>query len=157
ILKKGVCPPNILVRRLNPVLRKMLDESSVRIEVPTENTPLGTRAGARLGLLGAFGYGGTNVHMVVRANDDARPAAAEKATWKRHSPLPWVCPAFIRKNDPSLTEGGTLLHPSPPLRGRGVGGEGGGPAADEPIIDTLLSLLGELVSGEGVQASHSLP
>src|SRR5262249_35755889 len=54
ILRKGVCQPNILLRRINPVLRKMLDEAPARFELPTENKPLRTNAGTRFGLLGAF-------------------------------------------------------------------------------------------------------
>ena len=148
ILRKGICPPNILLRRINPVLRKMLDEGSARLELPTENTPLRTKTGARFGLLGAFGYGGTNVHMVVRAEHGERRTSRPRPTWKRQSPLPWVCPAFIRKDDPALVDGGLLAEAR--------SGAASSAAGDEPVIGALLTMLRELVNQDGVEGSSSL-
>jgi 3-oxoacyl-(acyl-carrier-protein) synthase/malonyl CoA-acyl carrier protein transacylase/surfactin synthase thioesterase subunit/acyl carrier protein len=147
VLRKGACPPNILVRRINPVLKTMLDEASARLEIPTELTPLRAKAGARLGLLGAFGYGGTNVHMVVRAEHGARPTARARPKWKRESALPWVCPAFIRKDDPSLVDGGPLAD----VRS----GAAPSTAHGEPVIDALMTMLRELINRDGVEASRS--
>jgi 3-oxoacyl-(acyl-carrier-protein) synthase/malonyl CoA-acyl carrier protein transacylase/surfactin synthase thioesterase subunit/acyl carrier protein len=148
ILRKGVCPPNILLRRINPVLRTLLDDSSARVEIPTEKTRLRTKTGARFGLLGAFGYGGTNVHMVVRAEHCEHDTRGARPTWRRQSPLPWVCPAFIRKDDPSLVDGGVLA--------AARSGAASSTASDEPVIDALMTMLGQLVNQDGVEASCSL-
>lgn len=144
ILRKGVCPPNILLRRMNPVLQKMLDESPVRFAFPTQNTPMLAKSGPRLGLLGAFGYGGTNVHMIVSVEPGERATPRTRHIWKRRNPLPWVCPAFIRKDDPSLAEGGAL-----------AGAGASSIANDEPVADALIKMVQELASQESVEASCS--
>lgn len=148
ILRRGICPPNILLRRINPALQKMLSASSARFELPTENTPLRTTAGTRLGVLGAFGYGGTNVHMVVRAEAGERPLGNPSPKWQHETPLPWVCPAFIRKDAPALADGGVLAD----ARGSGGASEVG----DEPIIEVLVGMVRGLVSGSAVEPSCSL-
>jgi hypothetical protein len=89
-----------------------------------------------VGLLGAFGYGGTNVHMVVSAAHSESEPARTRQVWKREKPLSWVCPAFVKKDDPLFSDG---------LADKGSTRAS---ASDKPVIDQLIAITEGLVNGD---------
>ena len=78
MLKNGHIPPTINFRTLNPALR--MDATRFRIACANEAWEC---AGTRLAGISAFGFGGTNCHLVVE----------ETPAWARDAAFPGAAPA----------------------------------------------------------------
>jgi acyl transferase domain-containing protein/NADPH:quinone reductase-like Zn-dependent oxidoreductase/SAM-dependent methyltransferase len=72
VLQHGQIPPHLHLNELNP----HIDWASMPIVVPTELTPL-TTDGPRLAGVSAFGFSGTNAHVVVEAAPAAQPQVVD--------------------------------------------------------------------------------
>ena len=68
VLQHGEIPPHLHLHQLNP----HIDWASMPIVVPTELTPLAAD-GPRIAGVSAFGFSGTNAHVVVEAAPAPRP------------------------------------------------------------------------------------
>ena len=68
VLQHGEIPPHLHLHELNP----HIDWASMPIVVPTELTPLAAD-GPRIAGVSAFGFSGTNAHVVVEAAPAPRP------------------------------------------------------------------------------------
>ncbi|PHS11018.1 MAG: beta-ketoacyl synthase [Blastopirellula sp.] len=60
-LKNEAIPPHLHLNELNPYI----DLESVPVEIPTEPTAWRSAAGSRFAGISAFGFGGTNCHLIV--------------------------------------------------------------------------------------------
>ena len=66
-------PPHLHLRAVNP----RIDLSSAPVVIPTTRTPWFTAPAPRLAAVSAFGFAGTNAHVVLEAADEPVPAASE--------------------------------------------------------------------------------
>ncbi len=87
-LKHGVIPPNIHFKKGNPNIAF----EELKLKVPTESIKWPSGNGARYGGVNSFGFGGSNVHVVVEGYD----AKATKPSDKKGI---FVCTISARKDE----------------------------------------------------------
>ena len=77
-LRHGHIPPTLHYRKANP----NIPFNEIHLRVPTELTPWPQAAGPRLAGVSAFGFGGTNAHLVL----EQAPVAASQAGNRKAQP-----------------------------------------------------------------------
>ena len=89
-LRHGQIPPNLNFSRWNPAI----DASSTRLFVPTgKPTQWPASAGPRRAAVSAFGFGGTNAHVVMEQGPDPDPASERE-------PVPAVTTLMLSGKSP---------------------------------------------------------
>lgn len=93
VLENGEIPPNIHFKNPNP----HIPWAGLPLDVPTQPTPWLPKGGTRIAGISAFGFSGTNVHMVVQ-----EAPVAVQASHESERPL-HVLP-LSAKTEPALKE-----------------------------------------------------
>ena len=70
-LRHAVIPPHLHFERLNP----MIEADGFPFRIPTQAENWNEHAGRRIGAVSAFGFSGTNAHVIVEAAAPATPRA----------------------------------------------------------------------------------
>lgn len=96
VLDRGAVPPQVHVDRLNP----KIELAGTRLCIHRNPTPLPDASEAWLAAVSSFGFGGTNMHVVLRAGKEDRDAPGGDAGGK---PAALLLPVSARSG-PALTE-----------------------------------------------------
>ncbi|KAB8161290.1 amino acid adenylation domain-containing protein [Streptomyces sp. 3MP-14] len=101
-LKHRTIPPQLHVDRLNPAI----DEASLPFRIPGEATPWPAHAGPARAGVNAFGFGGTNAHVLL----EEPPSPTESAAPETPQPAYTVLPLTARADEALPELAGAVHH-----------------------------------------------